>query len=51
MEIKAKGGRLTPDELAWHQQHPGAAVIVYSAEDALLAVGAKEAESQTAGKQ
>ena len=42
LEVKATGGRLTPDEadflLAWN----GHAVVVYSLDDALRAIGAIE---------
>jgi hypothetical protein len=39
MEVKAKGGRLTPDELFFYDNWCEYMVVVYSVEDALKAVG------------
>lgn len=40
MEIKAPGGRVTPDEAAWLQAWRGRAAIVASAQQALEEIGA-----------
>lgn len=39
MEIKMPGGKLTPDEMVWHNDWDGQVAIVYSIEDALRVVG------------
>lgn len=40
MEIKSKGGRLTPDELFFYDNWKEYMVVVYSPEEALKAIGA-----------
>lgn len=40
LEIKSPGGKLTPDEAKWHQAWGGTVYTVYSAEEALKAIGA-----------
>lgn len=37
VEIKAPGGKLTPDEVKWHAEYPqdGPLIIAYSADDVL----------------
>lgn len=39
MEVKSKGGKLTPDESEWIAAWKGQVFVVYSAEEALEAVG------------
>lgn len=48
LEIKTRGGRLTPDQQQWHKEHPGAATIVEDVDDALRAIGAIRGERATA---
>jgi hypothetical protein len=38
MEIKSKGGRMTPDEQAFYNEWQECMVVVYSAEEALEAL-------------
>ena len=38
MEIKSKGGRMTPDEQAFYDEWQDCMVVVYSAEEALEAL-------------
>ena len=40
LECKVPGGRLTPAEREWHATWPGQKAIVFSAEQALLVIGA-----------
>lgn len=37
IEVKAKGGKLSPNQVAWHRLFP--VVVVYDAMEALAAVG------------
>ena len=39
MEIKAPGGKLTPDQVRWHAEWRGQVAIVRSVDDALRVVG------------
>lgn len=39
MEAKSKGGKLTPDQIEWIEKWEGQVFVVYSVEEALLAVG------------
>lgn len=39
MEIKDKGGTLTPDQVAWINTWEGQVYVVYTVQEALLAVG------------
>jgi hypothetical protein len=39
MECKSKGGKLTPDEIAWIDEWKGMVYIIWSIDDALRAVG------------
>lgn len=39
IEVKDKGGKLTPDEIAWHEQWQGGLYIVYTVGHALELIG------------
>lgn len=43
MEVKSKGGRLTPDEMYFYDNWMEYMVVVYSVEEALQAIGASDA--------
>jgi len=45
LEVKSEKGRLTKDQKAWHPAWRGQVAIVRSVEDALIAIGAIEEES------
>ncbi len=42
LEVKARTGRLTADELDWHLRWRGQKAVVRSADEALKAIGAVE---------
>jgi len=44
LEIKAPGGSLTPQQLEWHQNWRGHAIVVENVEDALRAIGVIDAD-------
>ena len=39
MEVKSKGGRMTEEEQVFHNEYQDIAVVVYSVEEALEAIG------------
>jgi hypothetical protein len=40
LEIKSKGGRMTPEEQDFYNQYQACTVVVYSVDEALRAIGA-----------
>ena len=48
LEIKIRGGKLTPDQVAWHREWRGCAQIVRTPSEALAAVGLWSAAASVA---
>jgi hypothetical protein len=46
LEVKTAKGTLTSDERDWHLRHPGAAHIVRTVDEALVAIGAIGGEKE-----